>query len=233
MPKPISQRRGVLVPDPEVRTLLERLQDRLQPYLKYLLPALGLVVVLAAGWWLTSHFRERRAQAAAVALAALRPQLSDPAKAGELLPALEKIIREHSGTPAALEAEMFRAHLLYQTGKYEEALAAYRRLAADSRVQRQPGLRVMVTESVSYCEEALGRFQEAAAALKPLIEEVGGPLQGELLRRYAGLAEKAGQPEEARRAWEKLLERPPVPALVPYLKERLAATTPTEGKPSP
>lgn len=226
MPKPLSRRRGILVPEPEVRTWLQRLQDRLQPYLKYIFAGVGLVAVLAAGWWLTTHFRERRAQAAAVALAPLRPQLSDPAKAPELLPALEKIIRDHAGTPAALEAEMFRAHLLYQTGKYEEALAAYRRLAGDSRVQRQPGLRVMVAESISYCEEALGRPKEAVAALKPLLEEVSGPLQGELLRRYATLAEKAGQPEEARRAWEKLLERPPVPALVPYLKEKLTGTTP-------
>lgn len=226
MPKPVSRRRGILTPEPEVRTLLQRLQDRLQPYLKYLFLGVGLVVILAAGWWLTTHLRERRAQAAAVALAPLRAQLSDPAKAGELLPALEKIVRDHSGAPAALEAEMFRAHLLYQTGKFEEALAAYRRLAADSRVQRQPGLRIMVAESISYCEEALGRHKEAAAALKPLLEEVSGPLQGELLRRYAGLAERAGQPEEARRAWEKLLERPPVPALVPYLKEKLAATPP-------
>lgn len=226
MPKPVSRRRGLLTPEPEVRTLLQRLQDRIQPYLTYIFIGVGLVVLLAAGWWLTTHLRERRAQAAAVALAPLRPQLSDPAKGAEVLPALEKIVKDHAGTPAALEAEMFRAHLLYQTGKFEEALAAYKRLTGDSRVQRQPGLRVMVAESISYCEEALGRPKEAMAASKPLLEEVSGPLQGELLRRYAGLAEKAGQPEEARRAWEKLLERPPVPALVPYLKEKLASSSP-------
>jgi len=232
MPKPVSRRRGLLVPDPEVRTWLERLQDRLRPYLKWLFLGLGIVVVAVAGWSLTAHFRELRAQEASRALAPLRARLSDPQAAPELLPALEKLIQSHPHTPAELEARLFRAHLLYQQGKFEEAREAYLSLAADSRVQGQPGLRVLVAESLSYCEEALGRPQEAAATLKPVVEEVSGALQGELWRRYAMLAEAAGQTEEARRAWEKLLERPPVPAMVPYLKEKLAATS-AQGKPSP
>ncbi len=226
MPKPVARRRGLTLDEAEVRTLAQRGLDLLQKYQKWVILGAVAVTVVAAAWGLTSYFHQRRTLEAADALARLRPQLSDPGAAAEAVKQLEQLIRTYAGTDAAFEAEIFRAHLLFQTGKFEEALQAYQGLAANPRVQGDAGLKALVAESLSYCQEALGKWAEAAATLKPLLEQAGGAYRGELLRRYARLAEKAGQPTEARQAWEKLLERPPVPALVPYIKEKLAAAEP-------
>ncbi|MBW1992584.1 MAG: tetratricopeptide repeat protein [Deltaproteobacteria bacterium] len=82
---------------------------------------------------------------------------------------------------------------------------------------------------MSYCYEGLGKYGDAARVLKPLTETAADPFQGELLRRLAWLYEKAGNQQEARKCWQKLAERPPSPALVPYLQEKLAQV---QGKPS-
>lgn len=234
MPKPVSRRRGLTLDEAEVRTLAQQFMDLLRKYQKWVILGAATVVLAVAGWSLTSYLSQRRANEAASALAQLRLQLSNPEAAAESLKALENFGKTYAGTEAALEAEIFRAHLLYQTGKYEEALKAYQGLAANTKVHGDAGLRALVAESLSYCQEALGKWAEAASTLKPFLEQTAGPYQGELLRRYALLAEKAGQPEEARRTWEKLLERPPVPAMVPYLKEKLAGAEPEPAKtPSP
>jgi predicted negative regulator of RcsB-dependent stress response len=229
MPKPLSRRRGLPLDEVEVRTLFQRVLDFWEKYRTWVILGGAAGLLAAAGVGLNSYLHERRAEAAAAALAQLRPQLSNPQAAAEALKGLEQFLKAHAGTEAALEAELFQAHLLYQTGKFEEALKAYQGLAANPKVQREAGLRALVMESLSYCQEALGKWAEAASTLKPLLEQAGGAYQGEVLRRYAMLSEQAGQAAEARQAWEKLLQRPPVPALVPYLKEKLGGT---ESKPA-
>jgi tetratricopeptide (TPR) repeat protein len=76
---------------------------------------------------------------------------------------------------------------------------------------------------MSYCYEAQGDFQKAAKALQPVADKAAAPLQNEIFRRLAMLLEKAGEVQEAAQIWRKLLEKPPDPALVPYIKEKLAA----------
>jgi lipopolysaccharide biosynthesis regulator YciM len=80
-----------------------------------------------------------------------------------------------------------------------------------------------VNESLSYCYEGMGNFKKAAAVLKPLAEQVAGPLKVEVLRRLAVLYEQAKEPKEAAVYWGKLLDQRPDAALVPYLQEKLAA----------
>ncbi len=232
MPKPVSRRRGLVLEEKEVRSLLQRFGDFASFHWKWAAIALAGVLLTAGGYSIFSYFAHRRAQEAAAALAQLRPALANPEVSAETLKGLETISKTFASTAAALEAELSRAHLLYQTGKFEEALKAYQELAARPQVRQDEGLRRLIAESISYCQEGLGKWREAAATLKPLWEQSSGSYRGELLRRYAMLAEKAGEPEEARRAWEQLLERPPVPALVPYAKEKLGVLEAESGRAS-
>ena len=69
----------------------------------------------------------------------------------------------------------------------------------------------------------MGNFKKAAEVLKPVAEQISGPLKSEVMRRLAMLYEQAKEPKEAAVYWRQLLDQPPDAALVPYLQEKLAA----------
>ena len=115
-----------------------------------------------------------------------------------------------------------RANLLYKLGQYSEAAKAYESLL-DSR---DPAWDILV-ESLSYCYEGMGNFKKAAEVLKPLAEQISGPMQSEVIHRLAMLYEQAKEPREAAVYWRKLLEQPPDATMVPYVQEKLAAAEAT------
>ena len=75
----------------------------------------------------------------------------------------------------------------------------------------------------------MGNFKKAAEVLKPVAEQSSGPMKSEAMRRLAMLYEQAKEPKEAAAYWTKLLDQHPDPALVPYLREKLAAAE-AQGK---
>jgi lipopolysaccharide biosynthesis regulator YciM len=152
-------------------------------------------------------------------LAKLTPLLSNPQSAAAALQGLDQVLKDYSGTPTALEAAIFRAHLLYQTKNYAEAAKAYEALLQGSL----SGWDAMIAESLSYCYEAQGDYRKAAQALQPVVEKAARPLQNEMYRRLAMLLEQAGDPKEAANYWQKLLDKVPDPALLAYFKEKAAA----------
>jgi tetratricopeptide (TPR) repeat protein len=214
----------------EMLTLAQRALDFLQLYRNWLIVGLAGLALLVAGTAIAKYWQQSRRDAAVAALAEVRPKLERPEEAEAALPSLERLVREYGSTPAAREAALQRAHLLYQLEKYEEAAAAYKGLLRDPAIQRDAPLRLLITESLSYCYEGLGKYGEAADVLKPLAEQSPTVLQGELTRRLAWLYEQAGRRQEAQKYWQMLLENPPNPAIVPYLKEKLAAAPPEPEK---
>lgn len=220
MAKPI-RRRNPLKED-EVLSFAQRLVASIKLHQKWVMAGAAIMVVIIAATWGVKYWQTSRREAAAAALVEARSLLNRPEDAEKALPLLNNIATRYAGAPAAREAALHRAHLLYQLEKYEEAAKAYKELLADPALQREPGMRSLLTESLSYCQEGLGRYAEAAAVLEPLVEKTSGPFQGELTRRLAWLWDKAGNHQEAKKYWGKLLEKPPTPAMVPYLKEKLA-----------
>jgi tetratricopeptide (TPR) repeat protein len=135
---------------------------------------------------------------------------------------LDRLREDFAGTEAARMGLLFKAHLLYQTKKYADAARAYEDLLTDLKGTDTPGWKVLATESLSYCYEALGDYSRAAQVLQPVIDQVSGAYQGELLERLAFLFDQAGNAKEAQRSWERLLKEPRDPSRIPYLKEKLA-----------
>lgn len=219
MAKPRSRKRDFLEKPPEIFSLQLRLLQYLQDYWKWVAAGLVLVFVGLAAWGITAQLQARRHEQAGAAMARIAPLLSKPEAADEALKGLEEILKKYPGTPAALEASIFRAHLLYQEGKYQEAARAYETLALGPAA----GWDNLIAESLSYCYEAQGDFGKAARTLQPAAEKAAGPLQTEIYRRLAMLLEKAGEPQEALKYWRKLLDKPPDPSLVPYFHEKVAA----------
>jgi lipopolysaccharide biosynthesis regulator YciM len=224
MAKITPRRRVALESSEDITTLAQRLLEYVKPYAKWLILAVAVVVVGLGAWGINVRLEASREAKAAAALAQLTPQAAptidlQPTPRPEVQ-ALEKFVKEYAGTRAAREAQLLRANLLFGAGQFAEAARAYQSLLDG----RDPGWDTLVNESLSYCYEGMGDYKKAAEILKPVAEQVQGPLQTETLRRLALLYEKAKEPKEAAVYWRKLLEKPPSPAMVPYLQERLAAT---------
>ncbi|MDP3182824.1 MAG: tetratricopeptide repeat protein [Desulfobaccales bacterium] len=213
----IRRRRGLEEPE-EVLNLVQRWLAQLKTYWKWLLGGLVAVVVVLGAWGLTSHLKARQEGKAAAAWAQVRSKVTDSEANAEALKALEALIKDYPGTKAAQEAETVRAHLLYRMKNYAEAAKAYGSLLKG----RDPGWDTLITESLSYCYEAMGDYKKAAEVLKPAAETTSGAFKSELYQRLGLLLEQAGERQEAATYWRKLLDQPPNPALIPYLKEKLA-----------
>jgi lipopolysaccharide biosynthesis regulator YciM len=222
----ITPRRKLALDNPEeVYTLAQRLLAPVKPYAKWLVLA-GVVIAVGLGaWGVNAKMQERREDKAVAALALVTPKADLKAPAAAAAQALEKFIKEYTGTRAAREAQLTRANLLYRLAQYGEAAKAYESLLDG----RDPGWDTLVNESLSYCYEGMGDFKKAAAVLKPVEEQSSGPLKKEVMRRLAVLYEQAKEPKEAAVLWRKLLDQPPDAALVPYLQEKLAAAE-AQGK---
>ncbi len=219
MAKLSSHRRSALDNPEEVLNMAQRLLERAKPYAKWLVLA-GVVIVVGLGaWGVTARMAASRQDKAAAALVLVTPKADLKAPDAAAVKALEKFVKEYAGTPAAREAQLMRANLLYGLSQYAEAAKAYESLLDG----RDPGWDTLVNESLSYCYEGMGNFKKAAAVLKPLADQISGPMKAETLRRLAGLYEQAKEPKEAAVYWRKLLDQRPDASLVPYLQEKLAA----------
>jgi lipopolysaccharide biosynthesis regulator YciM len=219
MAKLTPRRRSALDNPEEVLNLAQGLLERLKPYATWLVLA-GVVIAVGLGaWGVTARMQASRQEKAAAALALVTPKADLQAPDAAAAKALEKFVNEYAGTPAARDAQLMRASLLYGLKQYGESAKAYESLLDG----RDPGWDTLVNESLSYCYEGMGNFKKAAAVLKPLAEQVSGPLKVEVLRRLALLYEQAKEPKEAAVYWRKLLDQPPDAAMVPYLQEKLAA----------
>jgi tetratricopeptide (TPR) repeat protein len=222
----ITPRRKLALDNPEeVYTLAQRLLAPVKPYAKWLVLAAVVIAVGLGAWGVNARLQAGREDKAVEALALVTPKADLNAPNVAAAQALEKFIKEHTGTRAAREAQLTRANLLYGLKLYGEAAKAYESLLDG----RDPGWDTLVNESLSYCYEGMGNFKKAAEVLKPVAEQVSGPLQKEEMRRLALLYEQAKEPKEAAVYWRKLLDQPPDAALVPYLQEKLAAAE-AQGK---
>jgi lipopolysaccharide biosynthesis regulator YciM len=216
----ISSRRKVTLDNPEeVLNLAQRLMERVKPYAKWVVVA-GVVIAVGLGaWGVNVRLQASREEKALAALSLVTPKADLKAPDAAAAQALGKFINEHAGTRAAREAQLLRANLLYQLAQYGEAAKAYESLLDG----RDPGWDTLVQESLSYCYEGMGNFKKAAEVLKPVAEQISGPMNTEVMHRMAMLYEQAKEPKEAAIYWRKLLDQPPDAALVPYLQEKLAA----------
>ena len=216
----ITPRRRVALDNPEeVYTLAQRLLAPVKPYAKWLVVAGVMIAVGLGAWGVNAKLQERREDKALAALSLVTPKADLKAPDAAAGKALEKFVNEYTGTRAAREAQLTRANLLYRLTQYGEAAKAYESLLDG----RDPGWDTLVNESLSYCYAGMGNFKKAAEVLKPVAEQVSGPLKNEVMRRLAMLYEQAQEPKEAAVYWRKLLDQPPDAAMVPYLQEKLAA----------
>ena len=215
-----TPKRRVALDSPEgMREWADLWLERVQPFLKWLLLAVVVIAVGLGAWLISARMQASRDEKAAAALTQVTPKIDLNIPAAAAATDLEKFIKEYPGTPAAREAQLMRANLLYGLQQYSEAAKAYESLM-DSR---DPVWNSLITESLSYCYEGMGNYKKAAEVLKPVVEETFGPMKTEVIHRMAMLYEQAKDPREAAVYWRKLMEKPSDATMGAYLQEKLAA----------
>ena len=216
----VTPKRRVALDTPEgMKEWADFWWERVRPYSTWLAVGIALIVVGLGSWAVYSRMQASRDEQAAAALVKITPKIELNVPAATAATDLEKFIKQYPGTPAAREAQLTQANLLYKLEQYSQAAKAYESLADSS----DPAWNTLIIESLSYCYEGMGQYQKAAEVLKPIVDQTYGAMKTEIIHRLAMLYDQAKAPKEAAVYWRKLLEKPPDEATEAYIQGKLAA----------
>ncbi len=196
------------------------------------LAALAVIVAFATGYYL----RSRSGRVAVEASWALYQTTFIETSADKTI-ALEKIVADYGRTQAARFASFELANALYDDGKYEEALKAFRKFHMENSNHL---LAPSAIEAVGYCQESLGRWKDAIRTYEDLMRDrPDSPVAARASFRLGHCYEKLEEMGKAIGAYEKVVELAPESLWADYSNQRLALLSPethppdTAGLPSP
>jgi predicted negative regulator of RcsB-dependent stress response len=218
MAKTTLKRRAALDTPEGIMDWAQLWWEQVKPYSKWLVMGLALIAIGLGAWAIHSRMQASRNEQAAAALAQVTPKIDLNIPAVAAATDLEKFIQQYPGTPAAREAQLMRANLLYKLQQYSQAAKAYESLT-DSR---DPAWNNLIVESLSYCYEGMGQYKKAAEVLKPIVDQTHGAMKIGIMHRLAMLYDQAKAPKEAAVYWRQLLEKPPDATMQAYIQEKLA-----------
>jgi tetratricopeptide (TPR) repeat protein len=137
-----------------------------------------------------------------------------------LLKELETFQRDYGGSRVAREAELTRAGVFYDLGRYDEAAQVYTRLLAQSGADER--VRLLAREGRGLALEAKGNFDAALQDFRKLQTEA--PFyQDRALYGEARLLERKGDRAGAVKLYRQILEKSPATPLRDEINNRLAA----------
>lgn len=166
-----------------------------------------ILVVLVSAWRTYSRSQEARASTLlGEAQEALSPKSG--AEAPDSVPeravsALENLLATYPRTRSAQTGRLMLADLKYRQGEYEKAIEIYRSYL--ERGHRTPELTALAWEGIAYCQEGLGKYEEAIASYRKAAETGFSYHPGWALLGLGRCLEKTGNLEEAAEVYRKLL----------------------------
>jgi tetratricopeptide (TPR) repeat protein len=217
--------------------------DKLSPYGR----AIGITLATALAMWFliwgVSGYFERRTQSAAEAFGRAvkiydaelvtddNPVKSDEEnpvprfktakeRADATLAELDGIDKTYGKSEIAQNALLFRAGVLFDLGRYDEALAANRKFLEFAR-DRVPAS-TLARENLGLCYEALGKLDEALAAYEALEPKHGDFYRDRALYAEARVLAKKGDKKKAAERYQQALKVPSTP-LRDEIQARLAS----------
>ncbi|ROR01801.1 tetratricopeptide repeat protein [Desulfosoma caldarium] len=206
--KKIKVRKKDMQKADEILSLSQRVLEWGRRHTTLILGAVGgLVVVVLVSWAVEVHsdMKERRAQRELAALwrdtEALDPK--DEAALNEHLSRLQSVAEKHDGTAAAGGAALTMTRLLFENGRYGEALQWYDR--AGKNFSKEGTVDIIMSYGRMMCLESLGRVDEALSGWAALADTVEGGLKREALWHQARLTAIKGDREKARQIYDAAL----------------------------
>ena len=164
--------------------------------------ALGLIAVAAAVGIYFAYTKAKEAKVgkaeAALTSAQRTAYTGNPALAQS---DLRKVSSRYDGTPAAAQAQLLLAQLLFDEGKFTEGMAELDRASQSAPNDLKPAIEIMraagLEEQQKYAEAAAAYLKAAEASR---FEADKNKLRADAARSYA----EAGNRAEARKIWEEL-----------------------------
>jgi tetratricopeptide (TPR) repeat protein len=133
---------------------------------------------------------------------------------------LDTLIGKHGGTGAARQGELVRGGVLYDAGRYDEAIKAYGDFLAREGTDNR--LRFLAREGRGYAYEAKGDLQAALDEFKKL-ERESEVYKDRAQFHQARILEKKGDAKAATDLYKSILEKSPTSAMRDEISNRLAA----------
>ena len=191
--------------------------------------AVILAVVLVAGWFVWRTNKHARAEAmlfeAMNAGGNGKVAQQNTSQNDEIIRALQSLVRDYGGTPAAVQAYWNLGRLYFARAEYVAASGAYEqartRLSGDDE---NPLLSALISLNVAYAEEAQGACEQALGNFASVLNAPAATwLRSEAYLGMGRCHERSGLPEEAVEVYDRALTDPEVngPARE-HLEERLA-----------
>lgn len=180
------------------------------------LGALGVILIFAL-----AYFAQARSRGAGAEASWERYKAGYMESPSEKKAALEKVVSEYGGTTAGQVAAFDLANMLYDEGRYSEAIEAF-----DTFAKKNPRhiLAASAIEAIGHCHESLGQWEEAKKTYLDLIRR--RPDSNEVARAHYRLGlchEKTGDNDKAIESYEKVVDLLPETLWARYSTQRLDA----------
>jgi tetratricopeptide (TPR) repeat protein len=222
-----------------------KLFQKIEPYMRAILYTIGSAVVV---WFLVygiSGWLEHKAQGAAEQFGkAVRIYDADlladdsapkPPKDEEETPryktekeradaafaALDELDKKWGGSDVAQSARVFRAGILYDLGRFDEAATTYKKFLDELKGKDVP-LTSMAREGLGLSLEAQGKLDEALTAYQQLEPKAGDFYRDRALYAQARIAQRKGDKEKAKGLYQQILQKTPQTLLKDEIQTRLA-----------
>jgi predicted negative regulator of RcsB-dependent stress response len=217
--------------------------ERTQPYLR----AIGLVLASAAvgtaviwGW---AVWMERKSEGAAEAYArAARLYEADLLPAGEkqektdddavqrygtvkergeaVLAELDKLDKSHGSSTVAKTARLFRAGVLYDLGRWDEAAQQFEKVVNDHPA---PPIGALAAEGAGLCDEQRGKLDEALARYRDMEPKNGDFYRDRALYNQGRIWLKKGNKKKALEVFKEAISKVPTTPIKDELQNQIQA----------
>jgi predicted negative regulator of RcsB-dependent stress response len=159
--------------------------------------ALVAVVVLVLAWVFYGYYSDKQERDAASLLAtAMQAEATD-----EQIQLLDKVISDYSGTDGALWSRLELAHIDFQEGRFEEAIAEYEKILGE--ISADNSLVPLVKMNLAQSYENVVQYDQAITQYSKL--KVSSGFAGEAYLSLGRIYTAKGEPEMARKEYEELL----------------------------
>jgi predicted negative regulator of RcsB-dependent stress response len=193
----------------ELATIPVLSREWIELHLTKILTGLGaLLLALGMVWAFNAHSasKERRARLEYATVIQNWPEDENSTRQSwdKLITGLEGYLKEYSGTPPAMDAQLDLARAYFQTQQYENALQLTKRVLDHST--RDPGMKILAQYQLAPTLEALGKFDEAISLWNSLRSEDSPEISREADWSIARLYARNGEYTKAEEGFNAVLK---------------------------
>jgi predicted negative regulator of RcsB-dependent stress response len=145
---------------------------------------------------------------------------SDKERADAAIAALDELDKKWSGSDVAKDSLVFRASVLYDQGRFDDAAATYGKFL--DAVKKDVPLALLAKEGIGLCAEARGKLDEALTAYQGLEPKAGDYYRDRALYDQARVYVKKGDKKKAAALYQQVLQKTPQTPLRDEIQTQLA-----------